>query len=96
MESPIVNLSGLGMSEAMGGTLASYSETSTIDISGPEKAAILVITLGLELSATIFKFLRQDEVERIVLEIAKITTVPLDKRDSVITEAYQQIGRAHV
>jgi len=46
--------------------------------------------LGLEISSTIFKFLRQDEVETIVLEIAKISTVPIDKRDAVITEAYQR------
>ena len=60
------------------------------DMSGPEKAAILMITIGLELAATIFKFLRQDEVERIVLEIAKISTVSIDKRDAVIQEAYQR------
>ncbi|MBV8581901.1 MAG: flagellar motor switch protein FliG [Candidatus Eremiobacteraeota bacterium] len=59
-------------------------------MSGAEKAAILMITIGLELAATIFKFLRQDEVERIVLEIAKISTVPIDKRDAVIQEAYQR------
>ena len=59
-------------------------------MTGPEKAAILMITLGLEISSTIFKFLRQDEVETIVLEIAKISTVPIDKRDAVITEAYQR------
>jgi flagellar motor switch protein FliG len=60
------------------------------DMTGQEKAAILMITLGLEVSSTIFKFLRQDEVETIVLEIAKISTVPIDKRDAVITEAYQR------
>ncbi len=41
-------------------------------IAGPEKAAILMITLGLDLSAKLFKFLKQEEVELIVLEIAKI------------------------
>ncbi len=59
-------------------------------MSGPEKAAVLMITIGLELAATIFKFLRQDEVERIVLEIAKISTVSIDKRDAVVQEAYQR------
>jgi flagellar motor switch protein FliG len=59
-------------------------------IPGPEKAAILMITLGLDLAATIFKFLRQDEVERVVVEIAKISTVPIEKRDTVIQEAYQR------
>ena len=69
---------------------ASQNAPAVPDMTGPEKAAILMITLGLELAATIFKFLRQDEVERIVLEIAKISTVPIDKRDAVITEAYQR------
>ncbi len=67
-----------------------FSSPALIEMAGPEKAAILMITLGLEISSTIFKFLRQDEVERIVLEIAKISTVPIEKRDAVITEAYQR------
>ncbi len=86
MDSPIVNLSNAGLPE----TPMPFGDSESLEISGPEKAAILLITLGLELSATIFKFLRQDEVERIVLEIAKIPTVSLDKRDAVIQEAYQR------
>jgi flagellar motor switch protein FliG len=70
--------------------LDTYVPPALPDISGPEKAAILMITIGLELSASIFKFLRQDEVERIVLEIAKISTVSIEKRDAVIQEAYQR------
>ena len=81
--------------EVMGSSFAdaygsSYNAPAVPDMSGPEKAAILMITIGLELAASIFKFLRQDEVERIVLEIAKISTVPIDKRDAVIQEAYQR------
>ena len=68
----------------------SYAPPAVPDMAGPEKAAILMITIGLELAASIFKFLRQDEVERIVLEIAKISTVPIDKRDAVVQEAYQR------
>jgi len=74
-----------------GGLELDHGLTSlALEIPGPEKAAILMITLGLELSSTIFKFLRQDEVERVVLEIAKISTVPIEKRDAVIQEAYQR------
>src|SRR3979411_1963311 len=68
----------------------SYAPPAVPDMTGPEKAAILMITIGLELAASIFKFLRQDEVERVVLEIAKISTVSIDKRDAVIQEAYQR------
>jgi flagellar motor switch protein FliG len=77
--------------EPMGSTMIdTYGAPALPEMSGPEKAAILMITIGLELAATIFKFLRQDEVERIVLEIAKISTVSIDKRDAVIQEAYQR------
>jgi len=80
---------------AMGGMAAPLKpafqfDSSAPEMTGHEKAAILMITLGLEVSSSIFKFLRQDEVETIVLEIAKISTVPIDKRDAVITEAYQR------
>ncbi len=89
MEAPIVNLTDVP-EELSRATLSVADQFPDLVISGPEKAGILVITLGLELSASIFKFLRQDEVERIVLEIAKISTVPIAKRDAVITEAYQR------
>jgi flagellar motor switch protein FliG len=72
------------------GEISSYGVPVFPEMSGPEKAAILMITIGLELAATIFKFLRQDEVERIVLEIAKISTVSIEKRDLVVQEAYQR------
>jgi flagellar motor switch protein FliG len=91
MDSPIVNLSDVPTDLPDHRSVFSMAEQfPSVEVSGPEKAAILIITLGLELSATIFKFLRQDEVERIVLEIAKISTVSLEKRDAVITEAYQR------
>jgi len=84
----------LTLGDDFGGSFGSAAETYSApvipDISGPEKAAILMITIGLELAASIFKFLRQDEVERIVLEIAKISTVSIDKRDAVVQEAYQR------
>jgi flagellar motor switch protein FliG len=86
-DGPIVQL-GQAQSNAFKDDV--FSSPALIEMAGPEKAAILMITLGLEISSTIFKFLRQDEVERIVLEIAKISTVPIEKRDAVITEAYQR------
>ena len=37
---------------------------------GVQKAAILLITLGPEKAATIFKHLKEDEIEELPLEIA--------------------------
>ena len=85
-DKPIIGAVGAGA----GKPTYQFENPAIPEMTGPEKAAILMITLGLEISSTIFKFLRQDEVETIVLEIAKISTVPIDKRDAVITEAYQR------
>jgi flagellar motor switch protein FliG len=86
-DKPIIGAVGAGLGPK---PTYQFENPAVPEMTGPEKAAILMITLGLEISSTIFKFLRQDEVETIVLEIAKISTVPIDKRDAVITEAYQR------
>ena len=42
---------------------------------GVEKAAILLIALGPEKSAQIFKHLKEDEIEQLTLEIANTSSV---------------------
>lgn len=54
---------------------------STIsELDGIQKAAILLITLGPEKAAGIFKHLKEDEIEQLTLEIANTRSVsPADK-----------------
>ncbi|MCL2499431.1 MAG: flagellar motor switch protein FliG [Defluviitaleaceae bacterium] len=59
------------------------------NLTGREKTAILLITLGREKAANIFKHLKDEEVESIVLEIANTQRVTPDTRDSVLEEFYQ-------
>ncbi len=58
-------------------------------ISGIEKAAILLIALGPERSAQVFKHLKDDEIEQLTLEIANTRSVPSDLRDYVLDEFYE-------
>ena len=58
-------------------------------ISGIQKAAILMIALGPEKSAAIFKHLKEDEVEELTLEIANTRSIPPQLNDSVVNEFYQ-------
>ncbi len=58
-------------------------------LTGKQKAAILLISLGPELSAQIFKHLQEEEIEQLTLEIANIRKVPPEKRDEVYQEFYQ-------
>lgn len=59
------------------------------DMTGKEKAAMLLITLGPERSAKIFKHLKEEEIEQLTLEIANIRTVSPSERDNVLNEFYQ-------
>ncbi|MDE6320403.1 MAG: flagellar motor switch protein FliG [Lachnospiraceae bacterium] len=58
-------------------------------ISGIQKAAILMIALGPEKSAAIFKHLKEDEVEELTLEIANTRSITPQVKDGVINEFYQ-------
>ena len=61
---------------------------SQSEISGLQKAAILLITLGPERSAGIFKHLKEEEIEELTLEIANTRTVGPDVKEAVLEEFY--------
>lgn len=56
---------------------------------GREKAAMLLISLGPERSAEIFKHLKEEEIEQLTLEIANIRTVTPEEKEKVLEEFYQ-------
>lgn len=58
-------------------------------LSGRQKSAILLITLGPEKSAQIFKHLKEDEIEQLTLEIANMRTVTPEEKENVVNEFYQ-------
>ncbi len=57
-------------------------------LTGKQKAAILMISLGPEKSAQIFKHLREEEIEQLTLEIANIRKVSSEQKEEVINEFY--------
>ncbi len=63
------------------------SSTSN-EISGVQKAAILLITLGPERSAGIFKHLKEEEIEELTLEIANTRTVGPEVKEAILEEFY--------
>lgn len=58
-------------------------------LTGRQKAAILLISLGPEVSAQIFKHLRDDEIEQLTLEIANVRKVDSNEKDSILAEFHQ-------
>ncbi|MBQ7562921.1 MAG: flagellar motor switch protein FliG [Lachnospiraceae bacterium] len=58
-------------------------------ISGLQKSAILLIALGPERSAMIFKYLKEEEIEELTLEIANTRSITPQVKEQVIEEFYQ-------
>ncbi|MBR1861204.1 MAG: flagellar motor switch protein FliG [Lachnospiraceae bacterium] len=63
--------------------------SSDTSITGIQKAAILLIVLGPERSAGIFKHLKEEEIEELTLEIANTRSVTPQVKEDVINEFYE-------
>lgn len=59
------------------------------ELTGKQKAAILLIALGPEISSNILKHMREDEIEKLTLEIANQRKISQEIKDSVINEFHQ-------
>ncbi len=59
------------------------------EITGIQKAAVLLIALGPEKSASIFKHLKEEEIEQLTLEIANTRSVSPATKEQVLDEFYE-------
>ncbi|AMQ07232.1 MULTISPECIES: flagellar motor switch protein FliG [Sporosarcina] len=55
-------------------------------MTGKQKAALLLISLGPEVSAAIYKHLNEDEIERLTLEISGVKKVEATVKEEIIEE----------
>ncbi len=62
-------------------------------LNGRQKAAIFLVSLGSEISSEIFKHMREDEVETLTFEIARLETVDSDFKEQVLRE-FQDLMKA--
>ncbi|MCR4643185.1 MAG: flagellar motor switch protein FliG [Lachnospiraceae bacterium] len=58
-------------------------------LTGTQKAAILLIALGPEMSSTVFKHLKEEEIEDLTLEIANTRSISPQVKEDVINEFYE-------
>ena len=65
------------------------SSSSSEEMSGLTKAAILLISLGPERSSKIFQHLKEDEIEQLTLEIANTRSVSPQLKTDVLNEFYE-------
>lgn len=55
-------------------------------LTGKQKAAILLISLGPDYSASVYKHLSEEEIERLTLEISSVKKVDADVKEEVFEE----------
>jgi len=79
-----------GAGEVIGGPKKSSTKRQ---LTGRQKAAVFLVTLGSEISSEIFKHLREDEIEALTFEIARLDTIESDERDTVLLE-FQELMMA--
>lgn len=60
-------------------------------LTGKQKAAIFLVTLGADISSNIFKHLTDKEIEELTLEIAKLEKVEPSDKDSVVQEFHEML-----
>ena len=55
-------------------------------LTGRQKAAIFLVSLGSDVSSEVFKHLREDEIEQLTFEIARLDKIEPDDKDRVLQE----------
>jgi flagellar motor switch protein FliG len=63
-------------------------EAASLALSGPRKAAALLITLGTEASAKLLARLPPEAIDRVALELMRMPAVDSVTRDAILEEAY--------
>lgn len=58
-------------------------------LTGKQKAAILLISLGPDVSAQVYKHLTEDEIEKMSLEISSVKRVDADQKEEVLDQFHQ-------
>jgi len=67
------------------------SKTSRKPLKGIQKAAILMIAVGTEISSHVLQNLQEDEIENVTREVVNMRNVDSDRVSEVVSEFYQMI-----
>jgi flagellar motor switch protein FliG len=62
------------------------AKTREKDLTGKQKAAVLLISLGPDVSASVYKHLSEEEIEKLTLEISGVKKVESEAKEDVLEE----------
>lgn len=64
--------------------------TTSIDsLTGAQRAATIIAAMGTENAANVYKFLSEDDVEKLTLEVSKLAYMDISMVDGILTEFYE-------
>ena len=64
------------------------------NMTGRQKAAVFLVSIGSDISSEIFKYLREDEIETLTFEIARMEMIEPEQKDAILTE-FQELMMAN-
>ena len=60
-----------------------------VELSTPQKAAAVIIALGAEKASLLYKYMEDEEVEQLTLEVARLGVLSTQQTEDVLNEFYQ-------
>ena len=79
------NYYALGWQKIRGAFMSKNSD----ELTGKQKAAILLISLGPEVSAQVYKHLSEEEIEKLTLEISSVKKVETKQKEDILDQFHQ-------
>jgi len=63
--------------------------SSDFNIKSEQKAAAIIVSLGVEKASQVYKYLAEEEIEKLTMEVAKLGYLPPDATEAVLDEFYK-------
>ncbi len=65
------------------------ARTLRMELSAPQKAAAIVVSLGVDKASLLYQYMDPEEIEQLTLEVAKLGMLDADTTEGVLSEYYQ-------
>jgi flagellar motor switch protein FliG len=76
-------------SESKSNAPANNEEKKTIELTGAQRAATVIVALGAEKASALYKYMDPEDVEQLTIEVAKLGFLDSEVTEAVLTEFLQ-------
>ncbi len=66
-----------------------FDKLANSNMPSAQKAAVVIVALGVEKASLIYQFMEPEEIEQVTLEVAKLGLMDADTTESILGEYYQ-------